>query len=87
MPSRQGLQWENRYFPTKIVDNPLSGDPREELDEAWHEMLKNDNIRVPVSYLSEQNLTSVYTKDGSEAIASLSVYHSLHCLVSPLVDY
>lgn len=41
----------------------------------------DDNIKVPRSYLAERNLTSIYTKNGSEGIASLSVYHSLHCLV------
>ncbi|CAJ2504617.1 Uu.00g120110.m01.CDS01 [Anthostomella pinea] len=80
LPSREGLQWGERKFPTNIVDNPFTGAPRPELDEAWHRLLLNDNIRVPKSYLDEQNLTSVYTKDGLEGIASLSAYHSLHCL-------
>ncbi|KJZ79190.1 hypothetical protein HIM_01341 [Hirsutella minnesotensis 3608] len=80
LPAREGLIWEKRKFPTKIVDNPFSGEPRPELDEAWHRLLRNDNIRVPKDYLDEKNLTSVYTKDGSEGVASLSVYHSLHCL-------
>lgn len=80
LPSRAGLQWEERKFPTNIVDNPFAGPPRQELDDAWHHLLQNDNIRVPKDYLDARNLTSVYTKDGSDAIASLSVYHSLHCL-------
>ncbi|KAI1196276.1 hypothetical protein F5X97DRAFT_334791 [Nemania serpens] len=80
LPSRSGLQWEQRRFPTNIVDNPFTGIPRDELDAAWHDLLHNDNIRVPKDYLDERNLNSVYTKDGSEGIASLSVYHSLHCL-------
>jgi hypothetical protein len=84
LPDRQGLIWEQRKFPTSIVDNPLTGDPRPEMDEAWHHLLRNDNIRVPKEYLDERNLTSVYTKDGTEGIASLSVYHSLHCLVCTL---
>ncbi|KAI1262686.1 hypothetical protein F5Y18DRAFT_396998 [Xylariaceae sp. FL1019] len=80
LPSREGLLWERRKFPTNLVDNPFTGSPREELDEAWHELLQNDNIRVPRDYLEERHLNSVYTRDGSEGIASLSVYHSLHCL-------
>ncbi|KAM3513171.1 hypothetical protein MY11210_003196 [Beauveria gryllotalpidicola] len=40
LPSREGLIWENRKFPTAIVDNPFTGEPRDELDEAWHELLK-----------------------------------------------
>lgn len=41
----------------------------------------DDNIRIPIEYLNEKNLTTVYTKDHAEGIASLSIYHSLHCLV------
>ncbi|EGD95293.1 hypothetical protein TESG_02781 [Trichophyton tonsurans CBS 112818] len=80
LPDRQGLKWEYRRFPTNIVNNPFAGPPREEMEQAWHKFLRNDNIRVPIGYLKEKNLTSVYTKDHSEGIASLSVYHSLHCL-------
>ncbi|KAL4869528.1 hypothetical protein BDV12DRAFT_185049 [Aspergillus spectabilis] len=80
LPAREGLQWEYRHFPTELVDNPFAGPPRAEMEDAWHNLLKNDNIRVPVAYLQEKNLTSVYTKDHAEGIASLSVYHSLHCL-------
>ncbi|KMQ49091.1 hypothetical protein A7D00_3153 [Trichophyton violaceum] len=80
VPDRQGLKWEYRRFPTNIVNNPFAGPPREDMEQAWHKFLRNDNIRVPIGYLKEKNLTSVYTKDHSEGIASLSVYHSLHCL-------
>ncbi|KAI8627285.1 hypothetical protein F5Y19DRAFT_442345 [Xylariaceae sp. FL1651] len=80
LPSRAGLQWERRKFPTNIVDNPFTGSPREEVDAAWHDLLQNDNIRVPKDYLDKRNLSSIYTKDGREGIASLSVFHSLHCL-------
>ncbi|KAM0814058.1 hypothetical protein AB5N19_14060 [Seiridium cardinale] len=80
IPDYSGLVWEKRRFPTNIVDNPFTGSPRQELDDAWHRLLRNDNIRVPKDYLAERNLTSVYTEDGADGIASLSVYHSLHCL-------
>ncbi|PYI32663.1 hypothetical protein BP00DRAFT_145250 [Aspergillus indologenus CBS 114.80] len=80
LPDREGLQWRSRRFPTNIVDNPLAGTPRPELESAWHDLLQNDNIRVPVGYLQEKSLKSVYTKDHTEGIVSLSVYHSLHCL-------
>ncbi|KAI1630920.1 hypothetical protein F4809DRAFT_658881 [Biscogniauxia mediterranea] len=80
LPHYEGLVWEQRKFPTSLVDNPFSGNPRPELDEAWHNLLRNDNIKVPKTYLEELNLTSVYTKDEMYGIVSLSVYHSLHCL-------
>ncbi|RAH48964.1 oxidase ustYa family protein [Aspergillus brunneoviolaceus CBS 621.78] len=80
LPDREGLQWRSRRFPTNIVDNPLAGTPRPELESAWHDLLQNDNIRVPIGYLQEKSLKSVYTQDHTEGIVSLSVYHSLHCL-------
>ncbi|KAJ6035870.1 hypothetical protein N7540_000149 [Penicillium herquei] len=80
LPDREGLQWQYRKFPTNIDDNPLAGPPRPELESAWHKLIQNDNILVPVGYLKEKSLTSVYTKDHTEGIVSLSVYHSLHCL-------
>lgn len=43
--------------------------------------MADDNIRVANTDLEALNLTSVYLKDGSGAIASLGVYHALHCLV------
>ncbi|RAL11827.1 oxidase ustYa family protein [Aspergillus homomorphus CBS 101889] len=80
LPYREGLQWEYRRFPTNIDDNPLAGPPRPELERAWHDLLQHDNIHVPISYLKEKNLSTVYTKDHTEGIISLSVFHSLHCL-------
>lgn len=41
VPSRDGLKWEDRRFETNIVDNPFAGPPREELENAWHELLKS----------------------------------------------
>jgi hypothetical protein len=41
----------------------------------------DDNIRVPREVLDQLHLNTVYTRNGLEGIASLSVYHSLHCLV------
>lgn len=41
VPSREGLQWEDRRFETNIVDNPFAGPPREELENAWHDLLKS----------------------------------------------
>ena len=41
----------------------------------------DDNIQLSHQELEALNLTSVYLKDGSGEIASLGVYHALHCLV------
>ena len=47
----------------------------------------DDNIQVAAEDLQALNLTSVYLKDGQGEVASLGVYHALHCLVFiPITD-
>jgi len=41
VPARRALQWETRRFPTLITNNPLAGEPRPELEEAWHNLLRS----------------------------------------------
>ena len=61
--------------------NPFRGPPRPELDNAWHDLVKNSNIRVTADELRRINRTSVQLSDGSgEYMAELNVYHQLHCL-------
>jgi hypothetical protein len=44
VPDQSELVWEKRRFDTDIVDNPLAGPPRPELDDAWHELLRSECI-------------------------------------------
>lgn len=54
------IQFEQRPFPVRIHHNPFAGDPRPELDAAWHEIfesqpfppvppfqMKNNNLKTP----------------------------------------
>lgn len=60
----------------------FSGEPRPELDQAWHEMLDGTLIRLSEEeLLHANNATSVRSKDGGY-IGAIGVSHSLHCLVS-----
>lgn len=75
-----------RYVNRWIMDDPessrFSGEPRPELDQAWHEMLDGTLIRFSEEELLQaNNATSVRSKDGGY-IGSIGVSHSLHCLVS-----
>jgi len=57
------------------------GNPRKELDEAWHELLEGTLIRYSEEELKlAGNVTSVKHKDGGY-LGGLGVSHSLHCLV------
>lgn len=64
-----------------LLKSEPSGPSYDKISTNHQILIGDDNIRVPVTYLKEKNLTSIYTKDYSEGIVSLSAYHSLHCLV------
>ncbi|KAF2658526.1 hypothetical protein K491DRAFT_702775 [Lophiostoma macrostomum CBS 122681] len=80
VPAQEALRPEIRHFPTALNGNPFAGVPRPELDDAWHQLLQNDNIYLSRATLDSLGLKSIYTRNGSYGIASLSVFHALHCL-------
>ncbi|MCJ1327360.1 hypothetical protein MMC10_004029 [Thelotrema lepadinum] len=80
LPAHEALKPELRTFKTSLIDNPFAGPPRPKLDEAWHNLLKNDNIKIPESSLHALDLTSIHVEGSSEVLASLSAFHALHCL-------
>lgn len=41
LPARDAVHWELRPFTTKLVDNAFTGEPRPELEDAWHDLLKS----------------------------------------------
>jgi hypothetical protein len=58
------------------------GQPRREMDEAWHGLLSATAIKLSESELKlANNATSVRHKDGGY-IGGLGISHSLHCVVS-----
>lgn len=81
-PARQSVRYEKVLFGGDLAEkNPYRGEPRPELDEAWHELLRYSNIRVSADDLRRINRTSVQLSDGSGSYgAQLDVYHQLHCL-------
>lgn len=88
-PGPPGWRWMRRGITSFAVRTPYSLSPvcshNTFPSTETFGYFSDDNIRVPKDYLDERNLTSVYTMNGSEGIVSLSVYHSLHCLVSTLM--
>lgn len=65
---------------TTAKHSPFVGDPRPELELAWHGLFETNNIRVLKSDLEALNLTSLELKGGGY-IAQPAVFHELHCLV------
>ncbi|KAK7186853.1 uncharacterized protein CC84DRAFT_1092207 [Paraphaeosphaeria sporulosa] len=83
-PAREAIKWEKTSFQNPLgQDNPYKGHPRPELDQAWHDLLENSNIRVSEEELKKINRTSIKLTDGSgDYMAGLNVHHHLHCLKS-----
>ena len=80
-PAREALQYEQKKFLLAFQESPFAGDPRPELDRAWHELLEPINIRVSSEDLRINNLTSVDLPGNKGSLAQLGVWHELHCIV------
>ncbi|KAK4446249.1 hypothetical protein QBC34DRAFT_305295 [Podospora aff. communis PSN243] len=66
------------------VHNLVYGKPSPEVDEAWFDLLKPFNTRVPAERYeaSMGNRSSVRISDGSgDYYVTLTMYHELHCLM------
>ena len=50
VPARNALHWGTRKFSTNIVDNPFAGEPRPELEQAWHELLQSHSAPTSGKY-------------------------------------
>ncbi|OTA61483.1 hypothetical protein K449DRAFT_395548 [Hypoxylon sp. EC38] len=76
-PSSSVPGFEEPYNP----DSPkFMGQPRPELDEAWHDLLSGTLIRFSEEeLLLANNASSIAHKDGGY-VGGLGVSHSLHCL-------
>ena len=41
LPAREAVHWELRPFTTSLIDNPFTGEPRPELEHAWHNLVSS----------------------------------------------
>jgi hypothetical protein len=73
------LKWVNKDLKP---DMRFMGQPRLEMDEAWHALMEGTMIRFSADELRRaNNATSVKHVDGTGYVGGLGVSHSLHCLV------
>lgn len=79
-PANQVLEYEYRRTPPYQVDNPFAGEPRPELDQAWHDLLEGTFVGVSASDFAKVNATSVPIDGTDTYLAQLGVFHELHCL-------
>ncbi|KAI9640574.1 hypothetical protein NHQ30_010872 [Ciborinia camelliae] len=81
-PAQESVSYESVTINTPLEDkNPFKGEPRQELEDAWYNILKYQNIRVTKEELDLINRTSVPLNDAQGGyLANLDVFHELHCL-------
>ncbi|TQW00911.1 tat pathway signal sequence [Cordyceps javanica] len=64
------------------------GMPRPEVDEAWDDLLRYNDIRVQKADLEKANITSVPLNDEQGGyFVTLDVYHTLHCVNHVRMSY
>ncbi|MCJ1387406.1 hypothetical protein MMC18_000249 [Xylographa bjoerkii] len=86
-PAVEAIRYESQYFDEKRleeIDSPYVGEPREELDQAWHEHLQNSNVAVPAETMRDlgrlDDAQSILLPDGSGYLTMIFAYHQLHCI-------
>ncbi|KAK4189737.1 hypothetical protein QBC35DRAFT_449981 [Podospora australis] len=74
------VKYVNKYLVGDPDTKKFMGEPRPELDEAWHELLDATLIRYTDDELAlANNATSVRHKDGGY-VGGLGISHALHCI-------
>jgi hypothetical protein len=72
-----------RYIYKRLMYDDTSpkfmGQPRPEMDEAWHDLLSGTLMRFSAGEMAQANATSLSHKDGGY-VAGLGVSHNLHCI-------
>lgn len=71
--------------PLDLPSSPYAGPPGEAVDQAWHDLLKNMNIRVTAEELAKSNQTSVSLPKGGGHMVWIGAHHQLHCIVRLIV--
>ncbi|TGO45806.1 hypothetical protein BCON_0364g00090 [Botryotinia convoluta] len=80
-PAAEALEYEKVFYNGTLFASSLyKGDPRPELDLAWHNLVKNNNLRISKEELDTLGRTALPLADGSGYYGQLNVYHHLHCL-------
>ncbi|OTA92756.1 hypothetical protein M434DRAFT_31513 [Hypoxylon sp. CO27-5] len=80
-PATSSISYERIELWRSIEpSNVYTGEPREELDEAWRELIKPMAIKISAQELAQLGESSIAFKDGSGYLAEMAVFHELHCI-------
>jgi len=62
-------------------ESPYVGDPAVKIDITWQALLTDINMRVTKEELDQHDQMSVQLPEGGH-LASLKLFHQLHCTVN-----
>ena len=81
-PVESGLRFQRQMFDKYGVQHsPTAQPPGPALDAAWHDLLSSMMVKVtPEELQSQTSESSIQLADGTGYVASLGVYHELHCI-------
>ncbi|KAF2139772.1 uncharacterized protein K452DRAFT_352505 [Aplosporella prunicola CBS 121167] len=84
-PAIEALEFEEHKFSLedRIQERgSFSGKPSPQLDQAWHDLLNYENIKLEPEVMKhyEREDIGVALPEGGGYIGTLNVYHELHCL-------
>lgn len=81
------VAYVNKWLKGDPTTPQFVGQPRPEMDQAWHDLLAGTSIKLSEDeLLLAGNATSIGHKDGGY-IGGLGISHSLHCVVSSLPGF
>lgn len=66
--------------PPDLPSSPYAGPPSDSVDQAWHNLLKDMNIRVTAEELEKSNQKSIALPEGGGYMAWIGAHHQLHCI-------
>ncbi|RWA13616.1 hypothetical protein EKO27_g1509 [Xylaria grammica] len=79
-PAQNAVDWETRVIDAIPGSTLYAGFPNAESDTAWSELLRGINLKIFPEEMKRLGYDSLKLKDGSGYVASLAVYHELHCI-------
>ncbi|PSK46510.1 protoheme IX farnesyltransferase [Elsinoe australis] len=70
------------YGDTDVMTHPLFGEPTDELEKNWHELLQYSDVRVPKEEMRRlgREYQGVQFPDG-DYYGMVTAHHDLHCLM------
>ncbi|KAK6592477.1 hypothetical protein H4I96_11708 [Botrytis cinerea] len=63
-----------------LPSSPYAGPPSESVDQAWHDLLKDMNIRVTTEELEKSDQKSISLPEGGGHMVWIGAHHQLHCI-------